>query len=237
MEKSEHQNRSSSGKHMSQDDLQEPYEEKDLLNTEDRVSEILYGLIMALTFTCTLSITKSDKTIVNDMLIGALGCNIAWGIVDAVMYLLTTLTDNVREATVFNFVQKTKDTEKARQFISDAIPSTIASVLQPDELEVIRKNSSKMPPAEIKRLDSKNFVTAVEIFVLVFLSTLPVALPFIFISDLNIALRTSNSIAILMMFSCGWILGKYAGRKRFLMGIMMSLIGAIFVVITIALGG
>ncbi len=222
---------------MSQDDLQEPYEEKDLLNTEDRVSEILYGLIMALTFTCTLSITKSDKTIVNDMLIGALGCNIAWGIVDAVMYLLTTLTDNVREATVFNFVQKTKDTEKARQFISDAIPSTIASVLQPDELEVIRKNSSKMPPAEIKRLDSKNFVTAVEIFVLVFLSTLPVALPFIFISDLNIALRTSNSIAILMMFSCGWILGKYAGRKRFLMGIMMSLIGAIFVVITIALGG
>ncbi|MBX7041493.1 MAG: VIT1/CCC1 transporter family protein [Ignavibacteria bacterium] len=222
---------------MNQDDLQEPYKERGLLNTEDRVSEILYGLIMALTFTCTLSITKSDKTIVNDMLIGALGCNIAWGIVDAVMYLLTTLTDNVREATVFNFVQKTKDTEKARQFISDAIPSTIASVLQPDELEVIRKNSSKMPPAEIKRLDSKNFVTAVEIFVLVFLSTLPVALPFIFISDLNIALRTSNSIAILMMFSCGWILGKYAGRKRFLMGIMMSLIGAIFVVITIALGG
>lgn len=238
MEKQDPQNKIPSELKNNQNELQVPYLEKGLMNTDDRVSEILYGLIMALTFTCTLSITKSDKTMVDDMLIGALGCNIAWGIVDAVMYLLTTLTDNVREFTVLNFVQKTNDPVKARQFISDSIPSGISSVLQPDQIEFVReKLIQSKEPAKITRLNSKNYLTAAEIFTLVFLSTFPVAMPFIFISDLAAALRISNLIAVLMMFSCGYILGKYAGRNRFLMGILVSLIGVIFVLITIALGG
>ena len=238
MEKTDSQNKFSVKKNNSQNDVQVPYIEKGMLNTEDRVSEILYGLIMALTFTCTLSLTKTDKTVVFDMLIGALGCNIAWGIVDAVMYLLTTLTDKQRQNTILNYVRKTKDTEKARQFITDSIPPVIMSVLQPDETEKIRKRLLNVPePPKIKRLSSKEYLVAFEILLIVFLSTFPVAIPFIFINDLNIALRTSNSIAILMMFSCGWILGKYAGRNSFFTGIIMSLIGAVFVLITIALGG
>jgi VIT1/CCC1 family predicted Fe2+/Mn2+ transporter len=237
MEKTDPQKKSPEKKHSSQNNVKEPYTEKGLLNTQDRVSEILYGLIMALTFTCTLSITSSDKT-VDDMLIGALGCNIAWGFVDAVMYLLTTLTDKQRVNTILNYVQKSKDTVKARQFISDAIPSVIMSVIQPDEVEVIRKKLLNVPePPDIIRLSSKDFLVAVEIFILVFLSTLPVAVPFIFISDLNIALRTSNLIALLMMFICGWVMGKYAGRNSFFTGILMSLIGVVFVLIAIALGG
>jgi hypothetical protein len=44
----------------------------------DRVSEVLFGLIMVLTFTGSLSVAEAGRDDVRTMLIGALGCNLAW---------------------------------------------------------------------------------------------------------------------------------------------------------------
>ena len=220
------------------DNLIKPMKEKGWMNTEDRVSEILYGLIMALTFTCTFSITKSGKTSVGDMLFGALSCNTAWGLIDAVMYLLMAKTDYERKFTILNFVRRSKNTEEARQFIADALPPDVANVLQPEEVETIRQRILQMPDtADSGKRKIKDYKAAAEIFLIVLLSTFPVAVPFIFITDLHTALRISNIIAILMMFFCGRALGKYAGGKRFLTGVIMSLLGIVLVLITIALGG
>ena len=215
-----------------------PVERKGWIDTEDRISEILFGLIMALTFTCTISITQSDEATVNDMLIGALGCNTAWGLVDAVLFILMSRTVEKRGLTILHFVRKSKDNDKAQQFIADALPPVIANVLKPEEMENIRQRILQIPEPKISRKQRwKDYRIAVGIFFLVLLSTLPVAAPFIFIEDLQTALRISNVIAILMMFFCGWGLGKYAGRNRFLMGVMMSIIGIVLVLVTIALGG
>jgi hypothetical protein len=45
---------------------------------------------MTLTFTCTLAVT-ADQLQVHTMLFGALGCNLAWGTIDAGVYLLTRI--------------------------------------------------------------------------------------------------------------------------------------------------
>jgi hypothetical protein len=63
------------------------------LNPVERHGEVLFGLIMVLSFTCTLSVAEGGRTEVRTMLIAALGCNLAWGIVDAVMYLIAALAD------------------------------------------------------------------------------------------------------------------------------------------------
>jgi len=128
--------------------LTEPFKEKGWMDTEDRISEILYGLIMALTFTCTISITKSDKTSVDDMLFGALSCNIAWGLIDAVMFLLMAKTDHERRFTILNFIRRSKNTGEARQFITDALPPDIANVLQPEGVEMIRQRILQTPDAK-----------------------------------------------------------------------------------------
>jgi len=222
----------------SDDNFTEPVAEKGWINTQDRISEILFGLIMALTFTCTISITDSDKATVDEMLFGALSCNIAWGLVDAVMYIMMVRTDKGRGFAIFNFVRRSKDTSKANQFISDALPPAIANVLQPEEVEKIRQRILQLPePNNTLGQKFKDYKIAAGIFLLVFLSTFPVAAPFIFIDDLQTALRISNVIAILIMFFCGWNLGKYAGRKSFVTGITMSILGVLLVLITIALGG
>jgi VIT family len=218
--------------------LNEPEISKHLLSPADRVAEILFGLIMALSFTCTISVIESDRTLVKDMLIGAIGCNIAWGLVDAIMYLLLLKTEKGRGITIFNFVRKNENIDRVHQFIADELPPVIASGMQRKELEAIRQKLIQMPePPVSKKLKFTDYRTAFGIFILVFLSTFPVAVPFLLIDDVKTALRVSNITAIILMFICGWILAKYAGANRFIMGIIMSLVGSALVLITISLGG
>src|SRR6185436_18697882 len=67
-----------------------------VLEPIERVQEVLFGLIMVLTFTGSLSVAEAGREDVRAMLIGAIGCNLAWGIIDAVFYLMTTLTERGR---------------------------------------------------------------------------------------------------------------------------------------------
>src|SRR5574339_937272 len=203
-----------------------PVGKKGLIDVEDRIGEILFGLIMALTFTCTISIAESDEATVKEMLYGALGCNIAWGIVDGILYILMAKTGEGRGYTILNYVRKSKDKDKANEFIADSLPPVIANVLQPEEMEKIRQRILQLPESAVSRKRTfKNLKIAIGIFFLVVLSTLPVAAPFIFINDVQTALRVSNAIAIVLLFFCGWALAKYAGRNRFFVGIIMSVVG------------
>src|SRR6478736_677582 len=59
-----------------------------VLSPIDRISEVLFGLIMVLTFTGTINVAHAGRGEIRDLLWSALGCNLAWGIVDALMYLM-----------------------------------------------------------------------------------------------------------------------------------------------------
>ena len=64
-----------------------------VLDPNERIAEVLFGLIMVLTFTGSLSVAEADRAEVRTMLIGALGCNLAWGVIDAVLYLMGSLSE------------------------------------------------------------------------------------------------------------------------------------------------
>ena len=86
-------------------------------------------------------------------------------------------------------------------------------------------------------LDKGDWLGAVGVFLLVFLSTFPVVIPFIFMHNAGLALRLSNGIAILMLFLTGYAYGKCVERRPWLMGISMVVLGGVLVGLTIALGG
>jgi len=215
-----------------------PERSRRLLDPVERVSEILFGLIMALTFTLTISLVESDTKVVKDMLLAAISCNIAWGIVDAVMYTLSSLATRGHDRKILNFVRKSPDSASARQFISESMPVVVANAVSDEELEKIRLSlvASRDPIAKAG-LTITDVKTALGVFLLVFLSTLPIALPFLFIHDAMIALRVSNATAILLMFICGWLLASYGGFNKWVTGFLLVLLGVILVSITIALGG
>ena len=184
---------------------------KRVLEPIDRVSEVLFGLIMVLTFTGSLSVAEAGRDDVRTMLIGALGCNLAWGIIDGVLYLMGCLAEKGRGLLAFHAVRKATDPTEAQRLIADALPSAIASVLKPAELEAISQRLKQLPGAARASARWTRTIgsAAGGVFLLVFLCTFPVVIPFIFMSNAGPALRVSNAIAIVMLFVTGYAFGQH----------------------------
>jgi hypothetical protein len=211
---------------------------KRALEPIDRVSEVLFGLIMVLTFTGSLSVYEAGREDVRTMLVGALGCNLAWGIIDAVFYLMGGLAEKGRDLATFRAVREAGDPERAQKLIGDALPQVVASVLEPAELEAMRVRLLKLPePPARARLGREDGRGALGVFLWVFLSTFPVVIPFIVMRDPVPALRVSNAIAVVLLFVAGYVFGRLTGRRPAWMGTAMVVLGSILVGITIALGG
>jgi len=215
-----------------------PASAKRVLDPIDRVSEILFGLIMVLTFTGTLGAAEAGHEDVHIMLVGALGCNLAWGIIDAVFYLMGCLADQGRGIKALKALRKTGDPQQAHGLIADALPPLIASVLKPAEFEEIRARLIQLPEQPLRaRLSKGDWLGAAGVLLLVFLSTFPVAIPFMLLEDAVLALRISNAIAIVMLFLMGYVFGRLTERNPWAVGLFMVLFGILLVVMTIALGG
>jgi len=205
----------------------------------DRVSEALFGLIMVLTFTGCLGAAEAGRAEVRAMLIGALGCNLAWGIIDGLLYLMDSMIDKGRAWRTYVAVRESANPEESRRLISDALPPLLASVVAPAELDGMRQRLLSLPQAPTKRpIDRHDWLGALGVFLLVFLSIFPVAIPFMVMTEAGPALRVSNAIAVTMLFLAGCAIGSISGQRRpWVMGLAMVVIGATLVSITIALGG
>jgi hypothetical protein len=211
---------------------------KRLLEPYDRVSEVLFGLIMVLTFTGSLSVAEAGRDDVRVMLIGALGCNLAWGVIDAVLYLMGCLAEKGQGLITLRAVRGATDPQRAQRLIADALPPVVASVLTASELESLHRRLNELPaPPKRVRLRKDDWLGGLGVFLLVFIATFPVAIPFMVISTANTAMRVSNAIAILLLFITGYAFGRIAARRAWVVGIAMVLLGSLLVGMTILLGG
>jgi hypothetical protein len=208
------------------------------LDPVDRVAEVLFGLIMVLTFTGSLSVAEAGRDDVRAMLVGALGCNMAWGIIDAILYLMGCLAERSRQLMAFRAVRAAGNPERARAVLADALPPAIASVVEPGELEAIRTRLTRLPePPARPPMRKEDWNGAAGVFLLVFLSTFPVVIPFIFMRNAMPAMRVSNAIAVAMLFMTGFAYGRLTGYRPVGMGVSMVALGSVLVAITMALGG
>jgi len=70
---------------------------KPVLDPIDRVSEVIFGVLMAMTFIGAMNVAEAGQGEVRKTLIAALGCNVAWGLTDGIMHLVAILTERTRE--------------------------------------------------------------------------------------------------------------------------------------------
>jgi VIT1/CCC1 family predicted Fe2+/Mn2+ transporter len=110
--------------------------------------------------------------------------------------------------------------------------------MRPEEFDSLRKKLNQLPePPLYARLTRQDWWGAVGVMLLVFFSTLPPTIPFIFLRNVRRALRLSNVIAIVLLFLCGYRFGRYAGLHPWRCGLVMVIVGGAMVGICIALGG
>lgn len=209
-----------------------------VLDPIDRVSEVIFGLLMAMTFVGSLSVASAGQEEERTMMIAAFGCNLAWGLTDAVMYLLRTLTERSRNRRLLQRLQDTADAEAGRALIAATLPPRLAAAAGADGLELLRRRlldytATPIPP----RLRLDDFRAALGIFLLVALATFPVVIPFILVEPAARAVRVSNLIALGMLFLAGALLARYAGGNLWIGGSLVAITGTALMFAIMALGG
>src|SRR5690348_9996270 len=110
-----------------------------LLEPMDRISEVLFGLIMVLIATGALSVIAADRAQIRTLVVGALVCNLAWGIIDAGMYLMACLHERGRGILALRAARGAADPAAARRIIADALPPLVGRSLSDEQLESIRR--------------------------------------------------------------------------------------------------
>ena len=211
------------------------------LDPASRLGEILFGLIMTLTVTLSAGLAVDEgRAGVRQLLAAAIGCNLAWGIIDAVMYVMNCLTERSGKVRLIEAVQRALDARAALDIIQNEVEPELQSMLEPDRADALRRSILRHIPREplaSSAVAKEDFYGALACFWLVFLSCLPASLPFFFFSNPHLALRISNFLLITLLFLVGQKWAQYAGTNRLAAGAAMVAIGLVLVGIAIPLGG
>ena len=199
---------------------------------------MLFGLFMALTFVGAVSVATSGREEIRTMLAAALGCNLAWGLVDAVMYLVQTITTRGCSISLVLSVRAAPDAEAGRGLIERSLSKDVASFVSAAEIEAIRARIVAAPSVPAKpALERDDLIAALGIFLIVVAATFPVVLPFVFIADVGTAKNVSRGLALAMLFFGGLALGRYAGYGSWKAGLVLVALGTGLVLAIMALGG
>jgi hypothetical protein len=215
------------------------------LEPADRLNEVLFGLIMVLTFTLTAGIAVGDSPEAGrELLIATIGCNIAWGLIDGAMYLTTCLLERSRSERRLRALHAAPDGASAHAVVGAAVEQAmggdVLDAATPQErahlLALVRAMALRVPTAQ-SRLRRDDLLGAVVSGLLVILSTLPAALPFLFIASPWRALRVSNALLLGALFGVGYQWGRYSYTSRLGAGLAFLAGGLALVATAIALGG
>jgi hypothetical protein len=207
-----------------------------------RMAEILFGLIMTLTFTlgADMVIEEEGRAGAHQMLIATVSCNVAWAMIDGVFYVLGQLFEIGRLRRVWLNVIKSSQDGNARSLVANELDELLGWVTDEGQRQslydsiVQRMRSAPLPAG---RLRKEVLLGGLASGFLVFASTFPAALPFVFIDDPRTALRVSNALLLLLLFLVGYRSAKETMARPFLVGSVFLLVGVALVAATIALGG
>lgn len=206
------------------------------------MGEVLFGLIMTLTFTlgAGIVIEEEGREGVRAMLVGILGCNLAWGIIDGVLYVLGSVFERGRLRRVGHGVRSASSAAEAHGLVAaelDPMLEPVTDAAQRADLYrsiVARLQASELAPNGIRKSDLLGGLASGW---LVFLCSFPAVLPFMVFDDLTFALRVSNGILLALLFLVGYKHAQHTLAKPWLTGLVFLLVGAALVALAIPLGG
>jgi VIT1/CCC1 family predicted Fe2+/Mn2+ transporter len=212
------------------------------LDPASHMGEILFGLIMTLTFTLAagMVIEEEGRAGAREMLIGILGCNLAWGLIDGVLYVLGQAFERGRLRRIGFHVRGASSDDEARRLVAAELEGTLEPLADEPArgrfyeavLQSVRSGSAK--PNAIRKDDVLGGLAAGWV---VFACSFPALLPFLVLDDLRLALRVSNLILIGLLFVVGWRAALHTLTRPWLAGLTFMLVGVLLVAIAIPLGG
>ena len=212
------------------------------LDPASSLGEIMFGLIMTLTFTLGAGIIIDDEGAegARDLLIALVGCNIAWGVIDAAMYLVNELFARGKRRRVAHAVRGAVDEQGGIVVVANELDQYFEDVADEKERHgLYSRVAAKVRAVEIKpnHLTKADFMGAFWSFWLVVIASAPAAIPFLILDDARQALRWSNGILLAFLFIVGFNWSRYTLGRPWVSGLIFLSGGIALVLMAIALGG
>jgi hypothetical protein len=207
------------------------------LSPFERASESVFGILMAISVTAAFEITVGKDIDTRELMIAALGCNLAWGLIDGVMYLFSQQFERYRNHRTALQLRGTASEEEFRSIVRDAAPPVLGQALTPDTFARVRQAAAGYSATRASFWPAREFGVAGVICLIVFASTFPLVVPFMFMDNAWLAMRASHAVAIAMLFALGWSLGRWSGASPLGAGVVFAAVGSVLAVSCVALGG
>jgi hypothetical protein len=212
-----------------------------LLDPGTTLAELIFGLLMVLTFTLGARLLGPEEpTDGRELLVAAIGCNIAWGIIDGFLYILGCVYERLRVANVVRSLRAAPGEPAAVAALAgefDGDLFRLADAAQRERFCASISAAARRGPDPRPRLLAEDLRGAVRVFFLVVLTAVPAALPFLVWTDAYLALRISNALLIACLFVVGFFWGRHVGARPVFAGALIMSIGIVLVLIAIPLGG
>jgi VIT1/CCC1 family predicted Fe2+/Mn2+ transporter len=211
------------------------------LSAGERLGELLFGLIMTLSFTLTAGfVVGVDNTTVRELLVAIIGCNLAWGIIDGGLLVLGRAFDRGRYARVGQAIRQSPGDEQAIAAVAAELDEILEPLAGPDARRVLYSAVAKKVRStehQSHGVRSEDWPAAFAVFLVVASTSIPAALPFLVIEDHLLALRVSNLILIGLLFVIGYHWASYTSINPWRAALVLTAFGMTMVGTAIALGG
>jgi VIT family len=212
------------------------------LDPATSLGEILFGLIMTLTFTLGAGIIIQDegREGARELLIAIIGCNIAWGIIDGALYVVGELFGRGRLRRLGESIRRAPSSADAESLVAGELDEILEPVTQAPDRQALYQRiaaSIRSRPAAPNPITKDDLLGGFWSFWLVFLASIPAAIPFVVLDDARLALRISNAILLAFLFISGYLWARYTMSKPWLVGLFFLVGGIALVAAAIALGG
>jgi hypothetical protein len=207
------------------------------------MGEALFGLIMTLTFTlgADLVIDAQGRDGARQMLIGILGCNLAWGLIDGVLYVLGCAFERGRLLRIGYEVHAAPTPLRARQLVAAELDELLVPLINAPQRDALYaaivqrvKTGATAPPQPVTR---KDLLGGLESGLLVFACSFPAVLPFLLFDEPRFALRVSNTILLVLLYYLGYRHALHTLAKPWIAGLVFLVAGLFLVAVAIELGG
>jgi VIT1/CCC1 family predicted Fe2+/Mn2+ transporter len=174
------------------------------------------------------------------LLVAAIGCNLAWGLIDGCLYVMSAVYERGRRLRLHRAAQRT-DPVSARVAARDALQEASGSLFEPHELDRLAERlvtlARTTPAPDHVRTRRSDLAPLAASVVLNVAATVPATLALLLIDDWRVALRVSNAVIVGMLFVAGFAWGRAAGFRPWRSGCTLLAIGVGMVAVAVALGG
>lgn len=193
--------------------------------------------------TCTLGaslLAAIDRDTLRTTLLAALGCNIAWGIIDAALYVMGKAIVRSRNRSLMRAIRSAPDDAAALAVVREALEPTVGSHGRHEDRERFYRSLHGIAVNDGPRsalVTADDMKSAVAVFVLVAISAVPSVVPFFLIGDPLLALRVANAVQVAMLFVVGFYWARAIGANGWRTGLVLMLSGVLLVGIAVVLGG